>query len=100
MAEEGASSEAPRKIVGHIGFKPCFFPGCIKQAKHVGRHKVRLPDGGIPERGAWRNVRARRESPPPREPLEPGSYALFSRVGRFTVQPNGRSTDMHLEESG
>lgn len=71
MAEEGASSEAPRKIVGHIGFKPCFFPGCTKQAKHVGRHKVRLPDGGIPERGAWRNVRARREPPPPREPQEP-----------------------------
>ena len=27
----------------------CHVPGCIKQARHVGRHKVRLPDGGMPK---------------------------------------------------
>jgi len=33
---DGAADDDPHQ---------CHVPGCIKQARHVGRHKVRLPDG-------------------------------------------------------
>ena len=45
----------------------CHVPGCIKQARHVGRHKVRLPDGAIPK-GPYGSY-PRKLTPPERKSL-------------------------------
>ena len=45
----------------------CHIPGCIKQSRHVGRHKVRLPDGAIPK-GPYGSY-PRKLTPPERKSL-------------------------------